>query len=176
LKKEGTFIDYHNIDYLYELINSDLQLKKATIKDAENMFKLQKEIFMPLYTKYQDHETSPVMQSFDRFARRFEAGDYYKIMHHNQLIGSVYVFEKEPGVMRFHIINIKTDYQNKGFAQKAMNRLEKIYPQAKAWELDTIASEKRNCYLYEKMGYHQSGDYEIINEHIKLVTYVKKMS
>ena len=36
-----------------------LQLKKATQKDAEELFNLQIKTFMPLLEKYQDYETSP---------------------------------------------------------------------------------------------------------------------
>ena len=41
------------------------------------------------------------------------------------------------------------------------------------WELDTILQEKGNCYLYEKMGYKQTGKTEVINEKLTLVFYKK---
>ena len=157
------------------MINSNISLSKATANDAEELLAIQKEVFLPLYEKYQDHETSPVNQSMEKFLRRFDIGDYYKILYQNNLVGSVFVYEKEPGVMRFHIINILRKFQNKGIAQEVMKRLEIMYPQAECWELETILSEKRNCYLYEKMGYVQSGELKVINDKMTLVSYKKSL-
>ena len=42
------------------------------------------------------------------------------------------------------------------------------------WELDTILQEPKNCYLYEKMGYRQTGKKNVINERLTLVFYEKK--
>jgi hypothetical protein len=48
-----------------------------------------------------------------------------------------------------------------------------MFPQATSWELKTILEEKRNCYLYEKMGYSQTDEKSMINENITLVHYKK---
>lgn len=37
---------------------------------------------------------------------------------------------------------------------------------AEDWELDTTLQEPKNCYLYEKMGYRQTGKKEVVNESI----------
>lgn len=42
------------------------------------------------------------------------------------------------------------------------------------WELDTILQEPENCYLYEKMGYCQTGKIKVINERLTLAFYEKK--
>ena len=98
-----------------------------------------------------------------------------KILYKNQLSGSVFVYEKEPGVMRLHIMNILKEYQNKGIAQEVMKRLEKLYPQVHTWELETIVSEKRNCHLYEKMGYRKTEKIEKVNDLLTLMTYIKRI-
>ena len=41
------------------------------------------------------------------------------------------------------------------------------------WCLDTILQEKGNLYLYEKMGYHQTGKVEHINDQMDIVFYEK---
>ena len=38
---------------------------------------------------------------------------------------------------------------------------------------DTIFQEKGNCYLYEKMGYHQTGHCTIIKDNMTIVDYEK---
>jgi isopentenyldiphosphate isomerase len=171
--QDGEFIEFSYLENLFEMINSKISLSRATADDAERLLDIQKEVFVPIYEKYQDHGTSPVNQSMERFLKRFDMGDYYKILYQGTLIGSVFVYEKEPGVMRLHIINILRKFQNKGIAQEVMKRLEAMYPQAECWELDTIQTERRNCYLYEKMGYIQSGELLVINERMTLVSYKK---
>lgn len=171
--RKGEFIDYKYLDKLFQLIDSNISLKKATKDDAEELLAIQKKVFMPLYKKYEDHEISPVMQTLDRFLKRFDIGDFYKIFYQGSLVGSVFVYEKKPGLMRFHIINILEDYQNLGIAQIIMERLELMYPQAEEWELDTIKAESRNCHLYEKMGYVKVGEEKKINDKLTLVSYRK---
>lgn len=170
---KGEFVPYHYLDGLLDLVNSKVIMKNATMDDSDVLFELQKKVFMPLYKKYQDHSTSPANQPKDRFLRRFELGEYYKIFYETELVGSVFVYLKEPGLMKLHIVNILQDYQNKGIAQQVMERLELLYPQAKQWELETIKSEERNLYLYEKMGYVQQDNKKIINDKLHIVTYIK---
>lgn len=173
MMQSGEFISLDYYDDLFEMINSNIVLSSATSTDAQILLDIQKEVFLPLYEKYHDHGTSPVNQTLEKFLKRFDIGDYYKIFHQNYLVGSVFVYEKEPGVMNLHIINIIRRSQNKGIAQEVMKRLELMYPQATCWELETILSEKRNCYLYEKMGYVQSGELKVINDKMTLVSYKK---
>ena len=41
------------------------------------------------------------------------------------------------------------------------------------WELSTILEEKGNCYLYEKLGYHPTGNTQVINDRLTLIFYHK---
>ncbi|MCB2289396.1 NUDIX domain-containing protein [Clostridium sp. CS001] len=175
MMQTGEFISLDYYDDLFEMINSNIVLSLAKADDAQILLDIQKEVFLPLYEKYHDHGTSPVNQTLENFLKRFDIGHYYKILHQNYLVGSVFVYEKEPGVMNLHIINIIRRSQNKGIAQEVIRRLELMYPQAIRWELETILSEKRNCYLYEKMGYVQSGELKVINDKMSLVSYKKLM-
>ena len=55
---------------------------------------------------------------------------------------------------------------------EAIRLAEEIHGAAN-WELDTILQEKGNCYLYEKMGYRQTGKTEVVNDKMTLVFYKK---
>lgn len=173
LVQSGEFIPYHILEVLFTIIQSKISLRKATAEDAEELFELQRKVFTPLYAKYEDHETTPVNQTFERFEERLKTGDYFKITLGNSLIGSVHVYPKSPGVMRLHMINILDEFQGKGIAQQVIMRIESLYPEAKSWELDTILEEQRNCYLYEKMGYVQRDEQWKVNDKMTLVHYVK---
>jgi hypothetical protein len=174
--QSGEFIEYHYLDILYQMINSPISLNKTKVNEAEELLAIQKEVFKPLYEKYQIYETSPLNQTVEKDLARMDSGDYYKILYEGNLVGSVFVYEKELGVMKFQIINICKEYENKGITQEVMKCLELMYPQAESWELETILSEKRNCYLYEKMGYAQIGELKVINNKLTIVTYKKEMS
>lgn len=173
LVQSGDFIPYPILGDLFNIIQSKISLKKAIPQDGKKLFELQKKVFTPLYEKYEDHKTNPVLQTFERFQERLKTGDFFKILLNNTLVGSVHVYPKSPGIMRLHMINILDDFQGKGIAQQVMTRIESMYPEAKSWELDTILEEERNCYLYEKLGYVQTDDRWDVNEKMTLVHYVK---
>ena len=64
------------------------------------------------------------------------------------------------------------EYRNKGYAQQAIAEAERIHGE-QHWKLDTILQEKGTCYLYEKLGYHQTGKTEQINDKMTIVYYEK---
>ncbi|MDY5807518.1 MAG: hypothetical protein SPM04_08260 [Lachnospira sp.] len=59
-----------------------------------------------------------------------------------------------------------------GIAQRAIELAEEIHGSSD-WELVTILQEEGNCHLYEKMGYHQTGETVVVNERMTLVVYIK---
>ena len=61
---------------------------------------------------------------------------------------------------------------HRGIAQKAIRLCENIHG-SDCWILDTIMEEAGNCHLYEKMGYHETGHKEKINDKLTLVFYAK---
>ena len=84
------------------------------------------------------------------------------------------IVDCKDGVTRKRIspIFIMPEYRNQGYAQQAIKEAERIHGE-NHWKLDTILQEKGNCYLYEKLGYHQTGKTEIINDKMTIVFYEK---
>ena len=99
---------------------------------------------------------------------------YYYIEVDNKNVGAIRVIDtfEEGKAKRISPIFIMQEYRNKGFAQNAIQLVEEIHG-CSNWELDTILQEKGNCYLYEKMGYYQTGKTEKINDNLTLVFYKK---
>ena len=64
------------------------------------------------------------------------------------------------------------EFQGKGIAQKAIRLCEEMHGNEN-WKLDTILQESKNCHLYEKMGYRQTGKTKVINERLTLTFYEK---
>lgn len=154
----------------------EVKLKRIDIEEAEKLWKMQVEAFQDLYEKYQDTETSPATEKIDKILMRLNQPFtyYYWIETENITIGAIRIVDKKEAgeSKRISPVFVMAEYRNKGFAQKAMQLAEEIHGDSN-WELETILQEKGNCYLYEKMGYQQTGKTEVINEKMTLVYYKK---
>jgi predicted GNAT family acetyltransferase len=154
---------------------SNITLKVATEKDMRTIWEMQKEAFSELLEKYQDFDVNPAAESFDKVMARYKQPwtTYYFIVSGSENVGCIRVVDKKDGSRkRISPIWIMQEYRNKGYAQAAMIAVEQIYGEDN-WSLDTILQEKGNLYLYEKMGYHQTGQIEKINDRMDIVYYEK---
>lgn len=152
-----------------------ITLRKAKREDIKTIWQMQKEAFAQLLDKYQDYEISPATESLEKVTAKFEQPwtTYYFIIQEDTAVGAVRVVNKNDGSRkRISPIWIMAEFRGKGYAQQAMLELEKIYG-SDHWCLDTILQEKGNLYLYEKMGYVQTGKIEHINEKMDIVFYEK---
>ena len=154
----------------------DIKLTKAKFEDLDTILQMQKEAFSELYAKYQDTETSPATEKYENTLFRFNQPEttYYFIMADNVKVGVIRIIDCKDGVTRKRIspIFIMPEYRNQGYAQQAIKEAERIHGKQN-WKLDTILQEKGNCYLYEKLGYHQTGKTEQINDKMTIVFYEK---
>ncbi len=154
-----------------------MELLRVDVKDANQLWKMQVEAFGDLYQKYQDTQTSPATEPVERTVMRLQQPFtyYYYIREDGKNVGAVRVIDhrKEGVPKRISPIFIMPEYRNRGFAQKAILAAEVLHGSTR-WELDTILEERGNCHLYEKMGYHQTGKIEKINDKMTLVFYQKE--
>ena len=154
----------------------NIELIAADLEDLNTILQMQKEAFSELYAKYQDTETSPATEEYKDILFRFNQPEttYYFITADNVMVGVIRIVDCKDGVTRKRIspIFIMPEYRNQGYAQQAIKEAERIHGKQN-WKLDTILQERGNCYLYEKLGYHQTGQTEIINEKMTIVFYEK---
>lgn len=154
----------------------DVRLVRAGIEDAERLWDMQVTAFKGLYDKYQDTETSPATEPMDKMIIRLKQPYtyYYFIVADSIAVGAIRVVDKHAyGVTkRISPIFVMPGYRNRGLAQKAIKLAEEKHG-CSDWGLDTILEEKGDCYLYEKMGYRQTGEFKVINEKMTLVSYKK---
>lgn len=155
----------------------DIVLDKANKEDAALIYNMQLEAFLPMLEKYQDHETSPANESVERIIARMNQSftDYYIIKLDNAAVGGIRIVKKGNYTYRVSPVFVIPKHQGKGIAQKVFTIVEAIYADAHLWELDTIMQEKANCYLYEKLGYRQTGETKKINEKMTIVFYEKRL-
>ena len=158
------------------MMSKGIDLKQAKLKDLNTILQMQKEAFSELYAKYQDTETSPATEKCENILFRFNQPEttYYFITANDEKVGMIRVVDHKDGSTRKRIspIFIMPEYRNQGYAQQAIKEAERIHGKQN-WKLDTILQEEGNCYLYEKLGYHQTGKTKQINDKMTIVYYEK---
>ena len=155
----------------------EIRLLRAGVEDAKELHTMQVESFQELFEKYQDFDTSPANESVEKVEARLKQNFtyYYFICIGMQKAGAIRIVDKKENGKNKRIspIFVLPEFQGQGIAQKAIRLCEEIHGN-EGWELDTILQEPKNCHLYEKMGYRQTGKTEVINERLTLVFYEKK--
>ena len=152
-----------------------ISLKKASIRDAEAIYRLQVESFLPLLRKYRDYETNPANEDVERVINRLKQPHttYYFIILDGVQIGAIrIIFNDEIRRARISPMFIVPEHQGKGYGQDALALVEEVVD-AECWELDTILQEEGNCYFYKKMGYRRTGVTREINDRMTIVSFVK---
>ena len=101
--------------------------------------------------------------------------DYYLIEAEGETVGMLRVCDF--GVnCRLSPICILPEFRGKNYARQAISAMEQLYPEAKTWQLDTIAQEEYLCRLYESVGYRETGKTENLKEGMDLVFYAKEIN
>ena len=154
-----------------------IELVRADISDAKELHAMQVKSFKELLGKYQDFETNPANEGEEKVEARLQQDFtfYYFICIGQQKVGAVRIVDKKETRKNKRIspIFILPEYQGAGIAQKAIQLCEELHGNGN-WELETILQEPRNCHLYEKMGYRQTGKTKVINERLTLTFYEKR--
>ena len=153
-----------------------IELIRARLKDAKEIWEMQIKSFKKLLDKYQDFETNPANEFISNIEMRLKQNFtfFYFICIGNKKVGAIRIIDyKEKGKnKRISPIFILPKYRNKGIAQSVIKICEEIHGNNN-WELSTILQEKGNCYLYEKLGYHSTGKTQVINDRLTLIFYEK---
>ncbi len=153
----------------------NVKLMKAEESDLEEIRQMQVTAFSELLEKYQDYGTSPASESLDRIREKYvQPGSFYYFITDRQTrVGVIRIVDRKDGSRkRISPLWIMPEYRNRGYAQSAIIEAERIHGPDN-WCLDTILQEKGNLHLYEKMGYHQTGRTEKINQRMDIVYFEK---
>ena len=154
---------------------SNIVLKAAAEENMQTVWEMQVKAFSALLEMYRDYDTSPAAESFEKVMARYRQpwSTYYLISAGDETVGVIRVVDKKDGSRkRISPIWIMSEHRNKGYAQAAITAAEQIHG-SDNWSLDTILQEKGNLHLYEKMGYHQTGQIEKINDRMDIVFFEK---
>lgn len=153
----------------------EVKLIRASMADAETIWQMQRAAFAGLLEKYQDFDTNPGSEPLEKVQWRLSlpATHFYFIQVDGVNAGAIRVIDHhDNSLKKISPLFVMPEFRGKGVAQAAIHAAEAIHG-SENWQLGTILQEKGNCHLYEKMGYHQSGETKIINDRMTLVFYLK---
>lgn len=152
-------------------------LKLAGEIDCQEIRDMQRRSFAQLLEKYHDFDTNPACESLEKIREKMSQPftRYYFIISQNVKIGAVRVVTVDESSKRISPIFILPEYQNMGYAKRAIHLLEIQNPKVMFWRLDTIFQEKRLCNLYENLGYRQTGRFENIKDGMTIAYYEKRV-
>ncbi len=154
----------------------NINLVKADLSGATEIWQMQKTAFAELLEKYQDFETNPANEPLKKTVMRLAQPFtyFYFIKLNGENIGAIRIVDKKSSEepKRISPLFIMPAYRNKGYAQTVILQVEQIHG-SYGWEIDTILQENSNCHLYEKMGYHKTGKVKKVNSLMSLVFYKK---
>lgn len=144
--------------------------------DLDIVYAIQRAAYKPLYEKYQDHSTSPYMESKETILQKYTRPGTkgYVFVKDGVPVGAVRInLYPESKSGRVSALGVLPEYQGQGIAQEALLKIEEMHGDVEHWFLDTILQEPGNCHLYEKIGYKRTGKTEAVNEKLTLVFYEK---
>lgn len=153
----------------------NIELVRASLQDAEVIWKMQRIAFAELLERYQDFDTNPGNEPLEKVQWRFSfpATYFYFIQVDGVNAGAIRIIDHhDDSPKKISPLFVLPQFQGKGIAQAAIREAERIHG-SDNWCLDTILQEKGNCHLYEKMGYRQTGETRVINDRLTLVLYKK---
>lgn len=151
-----------------------LKIARTHSGEAAALLEIQKEAFQSDLKKYQDYDSSPAAETLEFFKYKLKHSYHYTIFADNKIIGGVCVVKVTDDHYRLFRIFLSRKYQNRGIGAKVLPYIEKKYPQAKKWSLDTPKDNPVTRHFYEKYGYKKTKEYKV-NERLTLVEYEKKM-
>ena len=155
----------------------EVRLEKAELSDLPTLHAMQVTAFQELLEKYQDFDTNPANEDISKIEARFRQDFtcYYFICLGSRKVGAIRIIDKKNAEESKWIspLFILPEFQGRGIAQQAIRLCEEIHGKD-GWELATILQERKNCYLYEKMGYVKTDHRVAINKKLTLIYYKKQ--
>lgn len=151
-----------------------MEVRLFTEDDLDRVYETQQAAFKPLYDKYSD-SISPYLETKETVLAKYRRDTGYVFLKDGIIAGIVRIIRdrEDPKIGFISGLAVHPDYQGQGIAAQALLEIERRHNEFKIWKLDTILEEKGNCHLYEKLGYHDTGKREAVNERMTLIFYSK---
>jgi len=134
--------------------------RKSERADIDALLPIQQAAFQEDLAKYDDVETNPACETYEKLAENIRAFHHFTILDDDEIIGALDVRGNDE---RMHIdkVFISPAYQNKGLGTMSIHFLEEKFPNVKLWTLYTPYLSFRNHHFYEKFGYKKTKETQL---------------
>ena len=143
-----------------------IEIKLASLEDADMILQLQIQAYLTEAEIYNDYGIPPLIQSFNEIKQEFSQQIFLKALKKGEeeeeeggdqtmtIVGSVRAY-LERGTAYIGRLIVKPEYQSKGIGTKLMQAIEQQFKFANRYELFTGHKSTRNLHLYQKLGYYE---------------------
>lgn len=149
-----------------------IQFERATVDDIDKLIDVQNQSFYSDYIKY--GQCPGYNHSKESMTNIVLNKITYKIICNNQIVGDIIVKNNNDSTYFLGGLCVIPTYENKGIGQEAIKFIEREFPKATVWTLETPADKKKNHHFYKKMGYNIVKEY--LDGSVKIVLFKKQMS
>lgn len=127
----------------------DMIVKKAKIKDLDEILQLQLLAYQSEAEIYNDFTIPPLHQTFDDLKDEYPSRIMLKAIENGRIIGSVRAYE-ERGTCFIGKLIVHPDHQNMGIGTELMRSIESRCKNWTRFELFTGERSEKNLHLYKK--------------------------
>jgi ribosomal protein S18 acetylase RimI-like enzyme len=146
-------------------------IERATEGDLPEILRLQRLAFKEEADHVGDPNIHPMTQTLADIKQDFTMGTFLKLVVDGTILASVRAFEEE-GTCHINRLLVHPDFWGKGFGKSLMREIERVYGDAKRFELFTRIDNERTRQLYQSLGY-QPFRTEKVNDSLTFV-YLEK--
>ncbi|MFA9388993.1 MAG: GNAT family N-acetyltransferase [Prolixibacteraceae bacterium] len=129
-----------------------LEIRLANISDLEKILDIQKKAFVQQAEIYQMCSIAPMTQTMEEIIEECTSKIVLKAALNGEIIGSIRA-HMENRICHINKLAVLPEYQGKGFGKALLTEIEKYFPKAAKFALETGAKSKNNIELYKKYGY-----------------------
>lgn len=133
-----------------------ITFERATEADAAQLMDVQNRAFYPDLLKYGECPgyLENVEEMLDRISRDF----FYKILDGPRIVGGLKVKKRSETHYHLTMLCVDPECHNMGIGTKALEYIERTFPDARFWTLITPKDNLRNVHFYEKMGFKNAAE------------------
>ena len=128
-----------------------IQFIKATETDAEKFVEVQNKAFYLDYVKY--GSCPGYGRTAQSLAESMKRNVAFKIVADGEIVGKISATKNERCNCHLDCLCVIPEYENRGIGQQAVAFIEKQFPDAVKWSLETPSDKLQNHIFYEKCGY-----------------------
>lgn len=129
-----------------------MTIHNAEIEDLNKIIQLQRLCYNENARRYNDFNIQPLRQTLAEITEEFRNQLFLKVEDSGEIIGSVRGYCTNDTCYIGKLI-VHPDHQNRGLGTKLMCEIESRFGEADRYELFTGHEDRKNLYLYRKLGY-----------------------